>query len=40
MQHGAEDGSGLHAGKGGTETEVHPAAEGDMVVRPSDEEAP
>jgi hypothetical protein len=26
--------------KGGTEAEVHPAAEGDRVVRPSDEEAP
>ena len=27
-------------GKGGIEAEVHPAAEGDMVVRASDEEAP
>jgi hypothetical protein len=40
MQHCADDCSGFHAGKGGTEAEVHPAAEGDMVVRPSDEEAP
>ena len=30
----------FHAGKGGIEAEVHPTAEGDMVVRPSDEEAP
>ncbi|WP_158293943.1 hypothetical protein [Kribbella sp. VKM Ac-2568] len=29
----------FHAGKGGIEAEVHPAAEGDMVVRPSDEGA-
>jgi hypothetical protein len=40
MQHGADDSSGFHAGMGGTEAAVHPAAEGDMVVRPSDEEAP
>jgi hypothetical protein len=40
MQHGADDGSGFHTGKGGIEAEVHPAAEGDMVVRPSDEETP
>jgi hypothetical protein len=39
-QHGAEDGSGFHAGKDDTEAEVHPATEGDTVVRPSDEEAP
>jgi hypothetical protein len=40
MQHGAEGGSGFHAGKGDTEAEVHPATEGDMVVRLSDEQAP
>jgi hypothetical protein len=39
MQHGAEDGSGFHTGKGGIEAEVHPATEGDMELRPSDEEA-
>lgn len=40
MEYGPDDGSGFHAGKGGIEAEVHPTAEGDMVVRPSDEEAP
>jgi len=40
MRHGAEDGSGFHTGKGDTEAEVHPATEGDTVVRPSDEETP
>jgi hypothetical protein len=40
MQHGADDGSGFHAGKGGSEAQVHPAAEVDMVVSPSDEAAP